>query len=101
MSDESPPIGSRDWFLRDVSKMFGCENNPYVIAAHYINRYKNVSTAMGVMFGLSWVQHKDYLQAVVKNFNESFDIKSNEATPEWLAEYAQYYVTEVAPYPGT
>jgi hypothetical protein len=105
MTEESqstePPIGSRDWFLRDASKMFACENNPYVIAAHYINRYKNASTALAVMFGLSWATNRDYLHSLVKYFNENFDMKTQEATPDWLYIFANHYVTEVSPLPGT
>ncbi len=75
---------------------------PFDISCVLLNdaKCRNYLTACALIFGLSFVAHGPYLSAAAKALEAAhkeggyFDV-----TTEWLAEYVQYYIKEVAEYP--
>lgn len=90
---------SREEFLTDWARQLKCANDPWSIAVHLINVNRNYSTAMATCFGLSWMQHKEYLQRATKYFQENWNPASDVATIEWLTAFVEHYTVEVEKYP--
>lgn len=91
-------VYSRDEFIAHWSKILGCAAEPYAIAVHLINNKRNYQTAMALIFGLSWANHKEYLKRIVAYFEKNWTAE-DVATVEWLAQFVDHYVTEVEKYP--
>jgi hypothetical protein len=89
---------SRDEFIADWAKILGTAPEPYAMAVKLINVQKNYQTAMALIFGLSWVNNKDYLKRVTEYFNANWTV-ADTATIEWLTAFVDHYITEVEKYP--
>lgn len=89
---------SRDEFIAHWAKIIKCPPEPYAIAVQLINVNKNYQTAMGLIFGLSWVHNKEYLLRVTDYFNKNWT-SDDVATIEWLTAFVDHYITEVEKYP--
>lgn len=89
---------SRDEFITHWASILKCAPEPYALAVHLINVNKNYQTAMSLIFGLSWVHHKEYLLRLVEYFNKNWTV-NDVATIEWLTAFVDHYTTEVEKYP--
>lgn len=94
MSDDA----TREQFIADWAKVLGCDPNAYAIAVRLINVNKNYETAMAVVFGLSWVNHTQYLQRTTAYF-KSIWVDGTIVTAEWLGQFVQHYITDKEAYP--
>lgn len=112
MSDTSTtPIDpyNRNQYIKQWSDLLKCKPTTWDVGAALINDNRNYMSAMSVVFGLSWVTHKEYL----KKLNDWFENYWREqiaaskaagkpvpkATPEWLYQLRTHYITEIAKYP--
>jgi hypothetical protein len=100
---ESVPVNDdqRQGFINEWAKMLKCEPNAFHIAAGLINKYKNWQSACYLIFGLSVHNHRDWIVACAKHMEENcgWVDKETPMTVEYLIEFQNYYVTEVAKYP--
>lgn len=89
---------SRDEFIAHWASVMKAPAEPYALAVTLINKNRNYQTAMALIFGLSWVHHKEYLQRVCKYFEANWSAE-DVANVEWLTAFVDHYVTEVEKYP--
>lgn len=90
---------SRDEFIADWAKQLKLQTaDPYTIAVHLINVNKNYDTAMALIFGLSWINHTQYLQRLTDYFKSVWPV-NGVATVEWLGQFVQHYITDKEKYP--
>jgi hypothetical protein len=76
-----------------------CANNAWAIVEALINCPEpNYQTACSIMFDLSWVQHRDWLNRAVAHFEDVVSKPPYAGTylnAAWLYEYVTYYTTDV------
>jgi len=89
---------TREEFIANWAKCLGTKPDPYSIAVKLINVNKNYDTAMACIFGLSWINHPQYLQRVVTYFKSVWGDEFS-ATEVWLGEFVTHYITDKEKYP--
>ena len=76
------------------AKQLKVEEDPLVIAAEILNKYKNYQSACCLIFGLSATLHRDWIRAAAAYLEEN--IKSwpegTLATKDWLLMFKSHYI---------
>ena len=73
-------------------------NDPFHIAAALVSRNRNFETAVAILFDLSFVTHKEWIQNCAKHWKENFP-EGNVADYDYCVQFQQYYINEVVAYP--
>jgi hypothetical protein len=94
----SDPQFTNDWCKLEGITIKEDGSHVFTLASTLINRYKNFSSALHLIFGLSWHNHRDYLHRCKEHLMQVWT-KDQVATEEWLQQFVQYYITEVEQYP--
>lgn len=101
MSDDTKFFDQYDRkaFITRWAKLLKCKDTEFDVAVTLINGPKNFESAMAIIFGLSYMEHKEWLNKCSKYFKANFP-ENSIATVEFLAAFQKHYIEEVDKYPG-
>ncbi|MBA3761762.1 MAG: hypothetical protein H0X04_00265 [Chthoniobacterales bacterium] len=88
--------------MEAYAKQLGCDNDPWSLATTLVNmpKTRNYQTACALIFGLSFVTHKEYLLRAAKLLEQQHtEAEHFDVTNDWLIDWRNYFMAEVEEYP--
>ncbi len=89
-----------DALLEQWAKQLGVANNTWAIVEVMVNKAKNYDTAVALMTGLTWRNHRAYLDRMTAAFKQYIAQYNVEMSTEDMYSWLTWYVGEVEGIPA-